>query len=227
MAEIFKAGRPEKDKAIDLSIDPSRQLSLFEKKILQVRKEAEEIRLEAERAAEGLIAEARSETERIRGDAYNEGIEKGKGESLARLDALAKSLQGEIEKIQQAHAELLRTSQGCIVDFGFKLAKIVIGSEIGNNPAIVEKHLARILDRLTIDGKVEISISEADYETIETYLHESGFNMDSGGYELKVDPSLTSGGVRVRTPTMGIDGSIEGMLQRVESVVNAMLNEDG
>jgi flagellar assembly protein FliH len=226
MADIFKAGKPEKDRVINPGIDPSRQLSVFEQKMVQVRREAEELRVEAEKLAGDIVAKAKGEAESIRGRAYREGVEKGKGESCAKLEELAKSLQGELERLQQSHLELVRKARTGIIDFGFKLARLIIGAEIASNPALIEKHLDRILGRLKIDGNIEICVSEEDYETIDTYMRESGFNLDSGGYEIKADPTLERGGVRVNTPTMGIDGSIDGMLKRVESVVRTMLKED-
>jgi flagellar assembly protein FliH len=226
MADIFKAGKPGKDRLIELGIDPSKQLSVFERKMLEVKQEAETMRIEAEKVAETIVASARSEADGIREKAYTEGTEKGKSESLARLDDLAKSIQEELEKIQATHSELLSKARSSIIGFTFKLAKLIIGSEISNDPSIVEKHLERILARMKIDGKVEITVCAEDFETIETYLRETAFNMDNGGYEIKVDDSLSRGGVKVFTPIMGIDGSLEGMMQRVESVIHEMLTEN-
>ena len=106
------------------------------------------------------------------------------------------------------------------------MTKLILGSEVSENPNIVEKHLARLLERLDIEGKVKIYISDEDFNTIESYLQDSAYNMDSGGYEIMVDSSLSRGGIRVDTSSMGIDGSFEGMLQRVEAVVRNMLNEN-
>jgi flagellar biosynthesis/type III secretory pathway protein FliH len=113
------------------------------------------------------------------------------------------------------------------MDFSLKLAKLIIGEEIKCNPAFVEKHLERIFERLSVEGKVEISVSSEDFETIETFMQESGASLAPDGYEIRADPSLKRGGVKVDASTMGIDGSLEGMLQRVETIVLDMLNGDG
>ncbi len=226
MAEIFKSEKPEKSRLIEMGIDPSRQLSVFERKMIEVRAEAEAMRAEAEKSAGEIVAGAQAEADGIREKAYAEGINKGKEESLARIDALAKSMEAELEKIQGTHSELISKARSSILKFTFKLAKLIIGSEIRNDPSIVEKHLARILDRLKIDSKVEIAVCGEDFETIETYLQETAFNFDAGGYEIKVDNSLARGGIKVQTPVMGIDGSLEGMMQRVETVISDMLTEN-
>lgn len=226
MANIFKSDEPKKKRVIDLSIDSSRQLSAFEKKILKLREEADEARAEAERVAQDIIAKAQEEAESIRSDAHNEGIEKGKGESMAQLEELSQSLRGEIEKVIQTQEELINKARESVIDFTFKLARLIIGSEVATDPSLVERHLERLLERMNFEGKVEIRISDEDFDTIDSYLRDSGYNMDTGGYEIKTDPSLSRGGVKVSTPAMGIDGSFEGMLQRVEAVVRNMLNEN-
>ena len=121
----------------------------------------------------------------------------------------------------------MKRSRSQIVDFSFKLAKLIIGEEVRSNPAFVESQLERIFERLSIEGKVEIFVSTKDFETIETYMRESGTGLARNGYEIKVDSTLERGGVRVDTPTMGVDGSIDGMCQRLEAVIRDLLSEDG
>lgn len=226
MSKIFKASEPVKDRIISVDIDSSRQLSAFEMKLLNIRREAEAARTEAENSAKDIIALAHSEAGKIRDDARLEGIEQGKAESLAKIEELAKSLLSEIDKAVQTQNELIRKAREGVIDFTFKLTKLILGSEVCENPDIVEKHLARLLERLNVEGKVKIYISDEDFDTIESYLQDSAYNMDSGGYEIMVDTSLSRGGIRVDASSMGIDGSFEGMLQRVETVVRNMLSEN-
>ena len=227
MADIFKADMTGKERVIDPSSDPSRQLTVFERKLLQVQQEADEIREQAKREAEGYIAKAKAEAAAITEKAYHEGIEKGKGESIAKIGELAGSLRKEIEALQNTQVELMRKCRTSIMDFSLKLAKLIIGQEIKSNPAFVEKQLERIFERLSVDGKVEIHVSTEDFETIETFMRESGAGLAPDGYEIHADPSLKCGGIKVDASTMGIDGSLEGMLRRVETVVLDMLNCDG
>jgi len=226
MSKIFKANEPMKDRIISVDIDSSRQLSAFEKKLLNLRRETEAARSEAENAAKDIIAIAHAEAGKIREDARLEGIEQGKTESLARIEELAKSFASEINRVVQTQNELIRKANESVIDFSFKLTKLILGSEVCKNPVIIEKHLARLLERMDVEGKVKIYISDEDFNTIESYLQDSAYNMDSGGYEIMVDSSLSRGGIRVDTSSMGIDGSFEGMLQRVETVVRNMLSEN-
>jgi flagellar biosynthesis/type III secretory pathway protein FliH len=227
MAEVYKSGTPEKDRIIDPAADSSKQLSVFERKLQQVQEEANNLRAQAEQEAEILVNQAKSEAESITTKAYEEGITKGKTESIELINQLAGSLRNEIENFQKTHTELLAKSRSCIIDFGLKLARLIIGDEIKSDPSLIEKHLERIFERLTVDGTVDIFVSSEDFETIETYMRESGTAIAPNGFEIKADPSLGRGGIRVDSSTMGVDGSIEGMLKRVEGVVLDMLNEDG
>ncbi len=227
MAQIFKSGLPEKDRVIEPSADPSRQLSVFERKMQQVQDEVDSLRCNAKREAEGIVAQASEKAGKIKSDAYNEGLEKGKSEAVTHIEQLAASLRGEIENLATARITMLKQCKGNIVDFSLKLAKLIINGELKTNPAMVEKQLERIFERITVDGRVDIFISSEDFETIETFLKETGSSLTPDGYELKVDTSLGRGGVKVETSDMGVDGSIEGMLSRVEVVVRDLLNEDG
>ncbi len=226
MSKIFKSSEPVKDRIISVDIDSSKQLSAFEMKLVNLRREAEAARAEAENAGKDIIALAHTEAGKIRDDARLEGIEQGKTESLAKIEELAKSLLSEIDRAVQTQNELISKARESVIDFTFKLTKLILGSEVSENPDIVEKHLARLLERLNVESKVRIYISDEDFDTIESFLQDSAYNMDSGGYEIMVDTSLCRGGIRVDTSSMGIDGSFEGMLQRVETVVRNMLSEN-
>ena len=226
MAELYKAEKPEKDRLIEPAVNTSGQLSVFEKKMLQVQEEADAIRKEAQRVAEKFISNAKSEADEIRQTAYNEGLEKGKSESIARIGDLSESLAQELERVQNAHSELIKRAKSGIIQFSLKLAKLIIGEELKQSPALIETQLERIVERLSIEEKIEITISPDDFETIETLMNESGNRLAPEGYELKVDQALERGSVKVITSAMGIDGSLEGMMGRIESVVRSLLNDD-
>ena len=226
MAEIFKSREPLKNRVIDPSDDPSRQLSVFEHKMLRVQQEVDEIKARAEIEIAASIEKAKAEAEAIRKKAYSEGIEKGKSESIAGIEHLAEALRAQISKLQETHEGIIKQASSGIVDFSLKLAKLIICDEVKTNPGIVEKHLERILDRLNSEGKIIIHVSNEDFEIVDTYMRETGASLSNNGYEIKADPSVGRGGVRVDASSMGIDGSIEGMFKRVESILLDMLSDD-
>jgi flagellar assembly protein FliH len=226
MAEIFKSNEPSRNRIIDPTDDPSRQLSVFERKMLRVQQEADELKAQAQAEMEALIEKARVDAEGIRKKAYTEGVEKGKSESIERIDKLASALRAKIDALQETQEGIIRQAATGIIDFSLKLAKLIICDEVKSNPAIVEKHLERILERLNAEGRIVIHVSNEDFEIVDTYMRETGAGFSGNDYEIKADPSVGRGGVKVDASSMGIDGSIEGMFKRVEAILLDMLGED-
>lgn len=178
----------------------------------KAHQEAESIKKEAEEFKDKVFEEAREK-------GFKEGYENGKEEGLKVMREFflrVKSLMDAVSKIpKKLVAKLEPEIVDVIINAVTKITKKVAPSE-----EVVIENIRHALQSISETDWVEIRINPGQEDFVKRHLPEIQKEFfDITKIEIKPDPSISEGGVRVLFKAGGVDLTVESQLERVSSVI--------
>lgn len=164
----------------------------------QARCQAEAVRTAAVREAEELRARAEAEGWRA---GYAEGCRRATAEGERRLRAAARTL----ARARRERAAILAALDREVADLAMTVARQVIGRELDLAPEHVVELARRLLRRT--EGPALLRVHPADLPLLEAER--------LPGVQLKADPSVGPGGLRLEAEDGMLDATVDGMLGRM------------
>jgi len=211
--------------------EPSRHVG--EERSLPSLEELTELRemvlREAQREAQRILEQARSEEEAIRRRAEEEGRRKGENEAREALrrawEERVVILEGwvkELRKVRELNWQALKEP---LLNLVFALAEKVIGREAERAP-FVEETIVRALLRLSQRERVVIRVNPEEYLLVRD-LKDDLFRRIEGleFVEVKEDPRIRRGGCIVETQFGNVDARLETQIAVLREEVARVLEE--
>ena len=191
--------------------------------------EMENIKKEEEqshREAQGILAEAKAEAQKIKMKAYQEGWQEGESKAGEELKKKVSFLQSALEKgacnLEKIQKDVLEKKEEEILHFCLAIAKKIIHTEIRQNPQII---LANIREGLKAFGQckiLSIKLHPSDLEILKTLNDKSKqLSFKINEVPLETDLTLEQGGCFIRTDLGYIDATIENQIQELSKEVLA------
>lgn len=202
-----------------------------------LRRRAAGIREAAVAEAQRIVAEAKSERERLLAGArergHAEGLAKGlaegraKGEAEAggkaleehrqRLDALAESWAGALAAFERAREEMLAEARDDVLALALAIARKVTHRAVACDPGVVVEQLARVLSMQARPTGLTVAVHPDELEAVRAALPTVASALGAGAHaRLEPDGSLARGSCVVRTDGGGsVDAGIDLQLDRI------------
>lgn len=165
----------------------------------------------------------------IQRQAYEEGFAKGEQDGLVEGQAKARSmverLEGILSDTESAWSNMIAAYETQIIELVCKAAEKVVYAQVQLDQEVVKRTLLKAFDVVPEPVNVQINISPADYEYIET-IKEDFFSTIKGLKDVSVspDPAICQGGCNVRTQSGEVDATLE---TRLEAVKKCLMSANG
>jgi flagellar biosynthesis/type III secretory pathway protein FliH len=165
---------------------------------------------DAQKQADAMLAEAREEAARITADAAREARE----QEVARLAASFLALRVEDER--RAERDLDRA-----VSLARVLAERLLGEALESDPDRVVALARQALSEARGVRRAAIEASPLDAETLRSHVHDIG--LEEGALDIKVDPLLSRGSLRIHTNLGSLDAQLTPQLERLAKALRDAL----
>jgi flagellar assembly protein FliH len=158
---------------------------------------------------------ARAELDRVREQAYREGLEAGRKEARA----LAESQRAEVQALVSGVNELMQNfEQGLandVLSLSVELAKLILRQAVRINPEVVMPVIREAIANLPgMSEQTVIVLNPAD-AAVFTRLAEGDATLVQLPWKVVEDPQVERGGCRLETPSTEIDATLETRWRRV------------
>jgi flagellar assembly protein FliH len=166
------------------------------------REEQERFDRKVKGAVEDRVLEIKDEA---RKQGYAEGFDSGQkkafDEEKARLAALMERLATLVSAMGSAKERMGEQYEKMLIDFGFRLAKILVHKQVSEQPETVAASIRAIIDRVAKEDDLRIRLSAIDFEAITAIEKELGDVARVGRIFFEVDHSLQGGDCIVECPS--------------------------
>jgi len=106
-----------------------------------------------------------------------------------------------------------------LIDFGFRLAKILVHKQVSENPETVASSIRAIIDRVAKEDDLRIRLSAVDFEAIQAIEKELGDVARAGRMFFEVDHSLQAGDCIVECPSGEITSVLDEKFKNLKDEV--------
>lgn len=154
---------------------------------------------EATARANDLMAQAQSEYEAIRQQAYDEGVEKGyiqgyadaTGQVQTETIRLLEGMNAIAEKAIEAKALVIDNVQDDTVALVHYLCKKILHDKIADDPEAYIHLVEEAVKNLKLTGKIQVVVGQETLENIYAFTHETGNSLEAmNRFEWIADPRL-------------------------------------
>ncbi len=182
--------------------------------------QAKEIIEKAEQESAAKVAEAQSQADGIRNQAYEEGYQQGHEEGLnaakALVHAAADNLGRALTKLDNARAEVMGGLEGEIIGLVQAVCDRVFATPDAVPAGVIKQVVREAVSRLLDFERVTVRLSQKDLSSIEEFRPEllKTFT-ELGRLNLLPDPALKPGECVVETPNARVDATMDTRRRRV------------
>ncbi len=197
-----------KDEAMEQMLKKADELSTnLVKMQMQLEKQQEEFEKVLQEAKESAFEEGRAAGEKACREQMQARIEEQIERMRTSVEALEKSREIFLRKIDTIEEELIETA--------LDLAKQVVAKEVQNDSKEVALRLAKLLlAEVKEASNVTLKVNPNDYEYLKEHL-----GMEKDGFEIVSDPAVGAGGVIIQSDIGNIDGEIMNRFERIKEAV--------
>ncbi len=197
-----------KDEVMEQMLKKADELSTnLVKMQMQLEKQQEEFEKRLEEAKAAAFEDGKSVGAKEAIEQMEREIEEQKRRLADAIEALEKSREMFLKKVDTIEEELIETA--------LDLAKQVVAKEVENHSREVALRLAKLLLAEIKDAaKVTLKVNPDDYEYVKEHLQKS-----DGGLEIIADPAVGAGGVIILSDIGNIDGEIMHRFERIKEAV--------
>jgi flagellar biosynthesis/type III secretory pathway protein FliH len=160
---------------------------------------------------------------------YEEGFAKGEQDGLAEGKVNALGMVERLEEIlsdtESAWKNMIAAYETQIIDLISKTAEKVVYAQVQLDQEVVKRAILKAFDVVPEPVNVQINISPADYEYIDT-IKEDFFSNIKGLKDVSVTPDsgICQGGCNIRTQSGEVDATLEA---RLETVRKSLMSANG
>jgi flagellar assembly protein FliH len=192
--------------------------------------EAREALEKAALEATDRVAQAQAQADAVREQAYQEGLEAGRREGLAKryeeAGANLEAFERILEEISRYRDTVRFHVEKDSVRLAVLLAKKILRQELTVNKKVIVQLLGKTLAELEDKGTFRVWLSPADYEfavaarsTLDKFLGEDQ------QLSLRAKPDLAAGNVQIESDREVIDLSLESQFHHLDALLTQALNE--
>lgn len=180
--------------------------------------QAERLIEEARLQAQGILAEAEQEAERLRRDAY----EAGKGEAEVEMATLVKSVRLLLDQTREYRDRVLAQSEEAVIGMVKEIAASLFGEGMVLDETVLRDMFAHVLASAAPLGDLRVFVSPLDAPRLEALLADQAFS--THGQRVQIIPSETvkPGGCLVE----GQQGMVDARVETKLDAVMQMLSEE-
>lgn len=224
-------------KAAEAAVDP-RELAALEA--------ADRIHAQAELALSGALTKAKAledqavavaeaAAQKIKEEAYNEGLtrgteegyeeglKKGDEEGLLRWSEEIARFQGLSSSLLEEKRAFFNDQEALLVELATRVAAKILVREVKTQPQLVLDLVRLTVRRLAERQKVVISLNPSDLEKVKGSEVEAGLTgMGVKEIEYVADESIIAGGLKVSSGAVSLDATLDGQLSEI---VKGLLEE--
>ncbi len=175
-----------------------------------------------------MLAQARSEAERVREDAraegFAQGLDEGRAEAMAAVASGAAAVASAAQELAEARCGLEEGLQRDAVELALALAAKILGGAIEAQPDRVLEVVRGAIRHLADRRIITILVNPEDLEIVNAGIDE--LRSHAGGIEqceIQADRRVGRGGAVVRTSEGEVDADIDTQLERARQVIAAEL----
>ena len=168
-------------------------------------------------AAEADEAEqaARAELERVREQAYQDGLAAGRQEARALAEQQRTEVQALIAGVNELMQSFEQSLANDVLSLGVELAKLILRQAVRVNPEVVVPVVREAIASLPGMGEqTVIVLNPADAATFRRFS-EGEPALAALPWKLVEDPQMERGGCRLETPSTEVDATVETRWRRV------------
>jgi flagellar assembly protein FliH len=160
-------------------------------------------------------AAARAEIERVREQAYRDGVAAGHKEARALVEQQRADLEALIAGVNELMQNFEQTLANDVLSIGLELTKLIVRQSLRINPEIVLPVVREAIANLPgIAEQTVIALHPADAELFRK-LSEGEPALAALPWKVVEDAQIERGGCRLETPSTEIDATLETRWRRV------------
>jgi flagellar assembly protein FliH len=157
----------------------------------------------------------RAELERVREQAYREGLAAGRKETRVLVERQRADLDGLIAGVNELMQNFEQTLANDVLSISLELAKLIVRQSVRVNPEVVLPVVREAIANLPgIAEQTVIALHPADAELFRK-LSDGEPALATLPWKVVEDPQIERGGCRLETPSTEIDATLETRWRRV------------
>lgn len=177
---------------------------------------------------EAPAASAPGDLDRLRRQAYEEGLEAGRAELPWReargLTEAAEALGEAARALAELRRQYLSSHRRAIVELALAIAEKILARELRENVDALGSIVERAIEQFHDEEPVRVGLSAPDLEALQTGLAPALDRIRSeAGIECALDSALQPGDVRVRAGGAQVDARLPALLQRIRDELDVAL----
>jgi flagellar assembly protein FliH len=192
--------------------------------------EAREAKEQGEREAAELVSQAQAQADSVREQAYQEGLEAGRSEGMAKryeeAGANLEALDHILDEVSHYRDAVRFNVEKDSIRLAVLLAKKILRQELTVNKKVVLQLLAKTISELEDKGMFRIWLSPADHQfavaarpALEKFLGEDQ------QLSLRAKPDLAPGNILIESDREVIDLTFQSQFHHLDSLLAQTLNE--
>jgi flagellar assembly protein FliH len=176
--------------------------------------EADRARVDAGRTA-GAHAGPAAEIERVREQAYRDGVEAGRREAGALLQHQRDDLRALVEGVNELLENMEQRLANEVLSISLELAKLIVRAGVRVKPELVLSVVQDAVASLPGVGEpVTLLLNPADAALLRA-LAQGDPAFPALPWKIMEDPHIERGGCKLETPSTEVDGTLETRWRRV------------
>lgn len=167
--------------------------------------EAEEIVAEARRTANDILQKAVNQAEKLRENAYREGVEK----SLAEFEK-------HLLDVREIRSNVMTEVERDLLSLSVRIAEKILGGELASSKKTVLGIVAAALTNARQREKVTVLVNPSDLDAVAAESERFSTDMKIRFLDFVSDPSIPAGGCIIETEVGKIDALLETQFKAIE-----------
>ncbi|MBU0483871.1 MAG: hypothetical protein KKB30_05090 [Proteobacteria bacterium] len=192
--------RKNDDDGVDATFDPQKMLKTE--------------MAEAEAKAAEFLRQARAEAEKIKKQAYQEGLangqKEGKSKGLEEYNDLNRRLKGVLQSIEEKCQKIDRQFDAELFELVKAMVDRLVNHEVSVNPRVIKACLAKAMEFVVENTTVKVSLNPEDFNRFkEAGLDSQSLLEGRNRIQLVEDPGISEGGCLLATGYGEVDVTLE------------------
>lgn len=184
--------------------------------VAEARMQAEQILLNAKKAAKEVVVAAQSEAEGIRQNAYASGHD----QAVADLQKTVENAQLIADQLLVWKKETIQTNEPMIIEIVQKISRLIFGDGMVLENEVLQQNLDRVMRMAESLGDIRIYMNQGDVKILDPEWRK--FQESLSGKKIQIIPSnsIKPGGCYIQGDMGVVDATVETQLESVLSVLN-------
>jgi len=179
---------------------------------------------------EKALRQAREKALLVEKEAYEKGFAQGEKDGLElaqkKSERLLESFGQILEKMSGLHADLYRQYETEMVRIVFAITRKILRHDLPLPEAVVKENMEAAFRQVMEPREVVLRLNPKDHQYILSHPGDFPWARSEGGENIKIvpDPSITRGGCFLETAFGEVDGTLEGQLDQIKSLMGSKVD---